>query len=146
MQLTKQTDYAFRTLIYLARLPKGELASIATLCEFYDISSNHLSKIVVKLGHLGYIETVRGKGGGIRLQEGALQLPLSAIVEAFETSLMPVNCFNPPCQLLPDCLLKTVLRDAMQAFVAVLASYSLQDLVRRDVQVLQLIDKKSSEG
>lgn len=136
MQLTKQTDFAFRTLIYLARLPAGELGNIQQLCRFYDISPNHLAKIVVKLGHLGYIETVRGKGGGIRLAAGAMQLPLSAVVSAFETSMMPVNCQSPPCQLLPDCTLKKILNDAMQAFMAVLAGYTLQDLINHDVQIL----------
>ncbi|HEY9033707.1 MAG TPA: Rrf2 family transcriptional regulator, partial [Pseudomonadales bacterium] len=64
MQLTKQTDFAFRTLLYLARQPADELVNIQQLCDYYAISPNHLAKVVVKLGHLGYIRTVRGKGGG----------------------------------------------------------------------------------
>lgn len=136
MQLTKQTDFAFRTLMYLARLPEGELGNIQQLCAFYDISPNHLAKVVVKLGHLGYIETLRGKGGGIRLAAGAKTLPLSRVVEAFETSLSPVNCHNPPCQLLPGCTLKGVLNEAMQAFLAVLGRYTLEDLMQSDLQIL----------
>lgn len=136
MQLTKHTDFAFRTLLYLARLPQGELGNIQTLSAMYEISPNHVSKIVVKLGHLGFIETQRGKGGGIRLAERALSMPLSAVVEAFESSLQPVNCFSPPCQLLPDCRLRSVLNDAMRAYMAVLKSYTLEDLLNQDVNVV----------
>lgn len=138
MQLTKQTDFAFRTLLYLARLPKGELSSIHDVCEYYDISPNHIAKVVVKLGHLGHIRTVRGKGGGIALSDTALAVSLAEIVSAFESTLEPVNCEEPACRLAPDCRLKGVLDDAMQAFVAVLRRYTLADLLDGDTRVIDV--------
>ncbi|HEY9035337.1 MAG TPA: Rrf2 family transcriptional regulator [Pseudomonadales bacterium] len=137
MQLTKQTDFAFRTLLYLAHQPADQLVHIQQLCDYYQISPNHLSKIVVKLGHLGYIHTVRGKGGGIALNKAALKAPLADIVRAFETTLDPVNCEASPCRLLPNCRLKHVLNDAMHAFMGVLGQYTLQDLLDNDIQVIR---------
>ena len=68
MKLTNYSDYALRSLIYLAVTPKdGELANIDDIAQAYDISKSHLTKIIHQLGKLGYIESVRGKGGGIRL-------------------------------------------------------------------------------
>ena len=136
MQLTKQTDFAFRTLLYLARQPADELVNIQQLCDHYAISPNHLAKVVVKLGHLGYIRTVRGKGGGIALNDSALRVSLAEIVGAFETTLEPVNCQEPACRLMPDCRLKGVLDDAMQAFITVLRHYTLGDLLDGELQVI----------
>ena len=139
MQLTKQTDFAFRTLLYLARLPEDELGNIQQLAEFYGISQHHIAKVVVKLGHLGYIHTVRGKGGGIHLSKQAYSVSLADIVCAFESSMEAVNCKEPACRLAPNCKLKGVLDDAMQAFLAVLQRYTLADIVDSDVQVINTL-------
>lgn len=144
MQLTKQTDFAFRTLLYLARQPAGERVHIQQLCDYYDISPNHLAKVVVKLAHLGYIDTLRGKGGGIMLNPVALDASVATIVDAFETTLEPVNCKHPKCRLMPECRLKHALDEAMQAFLQVLGQYTLQDLVDRDAQVVRTPGKKTS--
>jgi len=144
MQLTKQTDFAFRTLLYLARQPAGERVHIQQICDYYDISPNHLAKVVVKLAHLGYIDTLRGKGGGIMLGPSALATSVLTIVDAFETTLEPVNCKQPKCCLMPDCRLKHALDEAMQAFLDVLGQYTLQDLVDKDTQVIRRPGKKKS--
>ncbi len=138
MQLTKQTDFAFRTLIYLARQPTDELVHIQDLCDYYNISQNHLAKVVVKLGHLGYIRTVRGKGGGIALNDTALTASLAEIVRAFETTLDPFNCEKPACRLMPNCQLKHVINHAMHAFINVLEQYTLNDLLDNTVQLIQV--------
>ena len=129
MQLTRQTDFAFRSLIYLAQLPEGEFGHIKDICAYYDISPNHLSKIVVKLSRLGYIEAVRGKGGGIRLARAADDINLAEIAAAFETTMHPVNCTKPRCRIITFCKLKSVLDEAMQAFITSLGEYSLADVV-----------------
>lgn len=137
MQLTKQTDYAFRVLIYLGGLPKGELAQIQQVCDFYDISSNHIAKVVVKLASLGYINAYRGKGGGISLALDPSSIKLNNVVTDFETSLRPVNCEQPRCCISTNCELKGILFSAMQQFLEVLSRYSLADLL--DGSITQVI-------
>ena len=128
MQLTKQTDFAFRILIYLSQAPEGELQQIQQICDFYDISKNHLSKIVVKLVKLGYVKAQRGKGGGIYLGMKSEAINLADVVKAIEPSLQPVNCDEPVCRITANCKLKGILADSMQAFVDNLAQYHLSDI------------------
>ncbi len=129
MQLTKQTDFAFRTLIYLAELPEDKLSHVKDVCDFYDISPNHISKVVVKLVKLGYVEAHRGKGGGIKLGMAPENISLAQVVEEFETTLNPVNCMTPRCRIVKQCRLKGLLNDAMKAFLDTLKDYSLADLL-----------------
>lgn len=129
MQLTKQTDFAFRTLIYLGELPEGELSHVKDVCDFYDISANHISKVVVKLVKLGYVKAQRGKGGGIKLGMPPENISLAKVVEEFETTLKPVNCMKPRCRIVNQCKLKGMLHDAMKAFLDTLKGRSLADLI-----------------
>ena len=130
MQLTKQTDFAFRTLMYLAQRQDDELAHIRDVCDYYKISGNHVSKVVMKLAKLGYIEAVRGKGGGIRLSMAPAQINVADVVAAFETTLKPVNCDRPKCRIRSHCKLKGLLDEGMQAFLDTLRRRSLEDLLR----------------
>lgn len=129
MQLTKQTDFAFRVLLFLSRLPAGDLTNIRDICGFYDISHNHIAKVVVKLTKLGYVESIRGHGGGIRLAKGPIEINLAQVIEDFETTLDPVNCMAPPCKIVPNCELKRLLFEASNAFLKSMRSYSLADLI-----------------
>jgi Rrf2 family transcriptional regulator, nitric oxide-sensitive transcriptional repressor len=141
MQLTKQTDFAFRILIYLARMKEGEITQIQQVCDFYDISANHIAKVVVKLVRLGYITAYRGKGGGITLAKVPQAINLAEIVKAFETSLQPVNCEQPECRIVANCKLRGILYQAMQQFVEVLGSYTVADLVA-DPSLAQVVQVK----
>jgi Rrf2 family nitric oxide-sensitive transcriptional repressor len=131
MQLTKHTDYALRVLIYLAY--KGEeLATIKEIADLYGISENHLMKIVNRLARLGYVTTVRGKGGGLRLARASELINVGDVVRNTEETLYVVEClahdYGGDCRLTPSCKLKSVLRDAQGAFFAQLDRYSLKDL------------------
>ncbi|MBD2857455.1 Rrf2 family transcriptional regulator [Spongiibacter sp. KMU-158] len=128
MQLTKQTDFAFRTLLYLAELPAGKLANIKEICDFYGISKNHIAKVVMKLTKLGMVRAVRGNGGGIALAVPAETISLAYVVENFETTLQPVNCTVPRCKILSSCQLKGVLFDASRAFMDTLKGKTLADV------------------
>ena len=130
MQLTKQTDFAFRTLLFLGQQDSNDLVRVQDVCDYYNISANHISKVVMKLVKLGYVEAVRGKGGGIRLGKPAIEINLADVVEAFETSMKPVNCTRPRCRIVTNCKLKGLLSAAMQAFMEALKSYTLQDLLK----------------
>ena len=130
MQLTRFTDYGLRTLVYLSVLPSERLASIDEVCKTFALSRNHVTKIVHKLGQEGYVQTVRGQGGGIRLALPPSVINLGDVVRTLEPNMTPVNCSEPAvCVLLPGCELKNVFADAVDAFLTELDKYTLEDLI-----------------
>jgi Rrf2 family transcriptional regulator, nitric oxide-sensitive transcriptional repressor len=134
MQLTRYTDYALRVLIYLGH--KGdELSTINEISRMYNVSENHLMKIVHGLGKLGYITTLRGKGGGLKLARAPEQIRLGEVVRDTEETLDLVECFasdyGGECRLTSNCKLKSVLGEAQRAFFEVLDQYTLKDLAAK---------------
>ena len=132
MRLTVYTDYALRLLMYLALKDDG-LATIAEVAGKYDISRNHLMKVAYELGQAGYVETVRGRGGGLRLAKPADSIGLADVVRRTEQDMALVPCFKPidaPCAIRPSCVLRHALARANAAFLDVLEEYSLGDLVK----------------
>lgn len=132
MQLTRFTDYSLRVLIYLG-LHQAQLSTIGEIAKNYDISENHLMKVVHALAGHGYIETVRGKGGGMRLSRDPAMINIGDVVRDTEENLDIVECFNPAnqaCPLLPACALKSVLSEARKSFLATLDRYTLADLIQ----------------
>ncbi len=131
MRLTQFTDYSLRTLIYLAA--HGErLCTIAEIARAYRISENHLMKVVSRLAARGYVETIRGKGGGMRLSRDARLINVGAVVRDMEERFDIVECFDEArqdCPLLPACTLRSVLDDACRSFLATLDRNTLQDVV-----------------
>lgn len=144
MRLTAYTDYSLRTLIYLATNPARQ-ATIADIARAYRISEAHLTKVVHQLGIAGDIETVRGKGGGVRLKRAAEDINLGAVVRRTEPDLALVACFegDDACAIGEACVLQSALHEALAAFLAVLDRYTLADLVapRRKLTVLLGIDE-----
>lgn len=139
MRLTRYTDYALRVLIYLG-VQGEDLATISEISERYAISRNHIMKVVYELGRLGYIETIRGKGGGIRLRRRPEDINIGELVRRTESDLHIVECFGQgsACRLTPSCTLKSVLGEALGAFLATLDRYTLADLLepRRELRRL----------
>ncbi len=141
MNLTLQTDYAFRTMMFLA-VKEPELAKIQEISEHYKISRGHLMVIVNKLGNLGYLNTVRGRGGGIRLLRPAKDIRLGDVVLAMEPHFDLVECFNPKadqCLISAPCRLRGVLHEALAAWFEVLNTYTLADLVKRNAELTTLL-------
>jgi Rrf2 family nitric oxide-sensitive transcriptional repressor len=132
MRLSNYSDYALRILIYLALQP-DRLPTIAEIADSYAISKNHLMKVAHQLGQGGYIETVRGRGGGLRLGMPAAQIRVGDVVRFTEPDLAIVECMGegPACRLTPACTLKGLLGEALQAFLGVLDEYSLADITRQ---------------
>ena len=131
MQLTRFTDYSLRTLIYLG-LHQDRLATISEIATNYGISQNHLVKVVHQLGIHGYIETVRGKGGGVRLARRPELINIGDVVRDTEENMDIAECFNTSnksCTLLPACILRSVLTEARKSFLATLDFYRLSDLL-----------------
>ena len=131
MRLTDFTNHAFRVLVYLA-VNNRRLATIGEIAESYGISGSHLNKVAWELGRAGFIDTVRGKGGGLKLARPAEALPLGAVARRTERSILFAEC-SPgeagACRIASCCELKNVLSEAEEAFFAVLDRYSIQDLV-----------------
>ncbi len=139
MQLTLYTDYGLRLLVYLAALPAGERANIDTVSETFNVSRNHINKVVHHMGRLGWINTRRGKGGGFSLDIDPTELNLADIVTALEPSMLAVDCYEPQCVLLPTCKLKGVLASAMNAFVEELRQYSLADVSNSPAELVRVL-------
>ncbi len=131
MRLTVMTDYALRLLMYVGQHP-GRLCTIAEVARAYDISEAHLMKVTHQLGRAGFLETVRGKGGGMRLAARPAQISLGAVVRAIEPDFGLVECFNPcnRCTLTGHCRLAGVVSGALTAFLAHLDNCSLADLLQ----------------
>jgi Rrf2 family transcriptional regulator, nitric oxide-sensitive transcriptional repressor len=139
MQLTLFTDYGLRILMYLSALPEERSASIDEVSRVFDLSRNHINKIVHLLGREKFIATQRGKGGGIKLGRPPQDIRLGAVIRKLETSLQAVNCESPaPCALLPVCRLRGILADAMNAFMAECDRYTLADLVAKE-QIIKVL-------
>jgi Rrf2 family nitric oxide-sensitive transcriptional repressor len=132
MKLTTFTDYSLRVLIYLGAEPSRR-ATIAEIAAAFDVSENHLTKVVHLLGRQGWIETVRGKGGGMQLARKSQDICIGKVVRDTEGADMPAECFavdGGDCVISRSCRLKGVLAEAVGAFYSVLDQYTLADLVR----------------
>ena len=142
MQLTRHTDYAFRVLIYLCSANEEKLSTVGEIAEVFQVPLNHLAKVVQQLGKAGFITTLRGKYGGIRLARSEQEISLGAVVRAMEVTLDPVNCSQPLCRLKIHCRLKPILNRAMESFIDTLDEYSLADISQQQVQNLLITELK----
>lgn len=148
MRLTVYSDYSLRLLMYLA-IKEGELATIAEVAERYGISRNHLMKVAHQLGVAGYVTTVRGKGGGLRLARPAASIGLGEVVRQTEPDLALVPCFAPldaTCAIWPGCVLREAMHKALRAFLDTLDGYTLADLAKPGERLRGLLALPVSEG
>ncbi len=131
MRLTNYTDYSLRVLLYLASKKNNELSNIKEIADIYGISKNHLMKVIYELGKNGYIDTIRGRNGGIRLAKSPEKINIGEVVRRTEEDFHLVECFDSEknaCIITPVCGLKHVLNEALQAYFSVLDQYTLNDL------------------
>ncbi len=130
MRLTKFSDYSLRILMYLAILPKDQLATIPQLSDIYSISANHVRVVVHNLSKLGYISSKQGKGGGIKLAVSPDTLKIGEVIRAIENDFDIVECFNPKgeCSIIRACKLQSILGEALNHFMSHLDNYTLADI------------------
>lgn len=131
MQLTMFTDYGLRTLMFLAAHPE-RLCSVKEVSEAYSISRHHLVKVVHRLSQLGYIDSSKGKGGGIRLAKAPEKLKLGELIMALEPNMNIVECFDAAtntCRIGSACQLRHYLSDASRAFLSSLDRHTLADAI-----------------
>jgi Rrf2 family nitric oxide-sensitive transcriptional repressor len=141
MRLKSYTDYCLRVLIFVAARP-DQRATIAEIARSYGISENHLVKVVHFLGKAGFLENVRGRGGGLQLALAASKINVGTVVRSAEGPALPAACFDssaPKCSIAPACRLRGVLRDAVEAFYAVLDRYTRADLVADRAQLRAIL-------
>ena len=129
MRLTLQTDYALRTLLYLAT--RTGRVTIAEVAEFYGISGHHMGKVAHQLGRLGYVRNRRGPGGGIVLARPAAAISVGAVIRAFEGTTHMLECVGTPgvCVIQPGCTLRGVLAEAERRQMDYLNGVTLEALV-----------------
>ena len=141
MRLTTFTDYSLRVLMFLAADPERR-ATIAEIARTFEISENHLMKVVHLLGKAGLLANVRGKGGGLQLAKAPNAINIGKVVRTTEGRPMPAECFDRErnrCVITPVCKLRHALDEAVKAFYAVLDQYTLEDLVRNRHAVAKVL-------
>lgn len=127
MQLTRFSDLGLRVLMDLSALAPGAVTTIAEVTERFQVPHNHLSKVVQFMGQQGWLHTVRGKGGGIRLAWPLADYRLGQVVRTLERTTEVIECADPPCVLRGRCSLKGLLDEANDAFYAALDRHTLAD-------------------
>jgi len=144
MQITRYTDYGVRVLTYCA-LKRDALSTTQEIADRHGISGNHLVKVVQELSRLGYVEAVRGKGGGLRLARPPEAINLGALVRDLE-GMDLVECFEAgnACRVTPACRLKGILGEALSAFIGVLSRYTLAEVVAAPNDMARLLDLPGS--
>lgn len=135
MRLTRYTDYAMRVLLYLGAR-QDRLCSIAEIAQAYGISQNHLMKVVSDLVSAGYLVSVRGRFGGVRLARPPDQINVGAVVRHTEDGFDLVDCGS--CIIAPACGLTGALHQALAAFMKVLDGYTLENLLSRRIDMAGL--------
>lgn len=140
MHLTAFADYSLRVLMYVGAR-RGELCTIADIAEAYAISENHLMKVVHHLGQGGWLETVRGKGGGLRLTRAPSEIRVGDVVRATEESFAMVECFEDGsrCRIGAMCELRNALERARDAFLSELDRHTLADLLAPAPRLLRAL-------
>lgn len=136
MKLTRYTDYAMRMLIHLGSR-HGDLCSIREISESFGVSQNHMMKVAQDLVSAGYVESVRGRNGGLRLARPAGEINLGELTRHTENSFTLIDCGG--CRIAPACGLPGILAEATAAFLTVLDKYHLSDILEPRSQLRALL-------
>lgn len=141
MRLTRYTDNALRALIYLGLHDEGP-SRITDIARRMGMSEDHAAKVIARLAELGFVTTLRGRSGGVRLARPAAEINVGAVVRATEDNLNLVECFDPAtnqCPIAPACALASALDEALTAFFGVLDRYTLAQITERPRALQRLL-------
>jgi len=138
MRLALQTDYALRTLMYLAL--RSERVQIADVAAFFNISKDHLAKVVQRMAKEGLVRSIRGVGGGIELAQAPKNIRIGDVITRFEGGLHLLDCvkIDGVCVIQPGCKLRTALAEAERLQLEYLNEFTLSDIVEREADLVQL--------
>ncbi|MEQ8332359.1 Rrf2 family transcriptional regulator [Nisaea sp.] len=141
MRLNTQTDYALRLLMHLA-VNSARLVTIQEVSDRFSISRNHLMKLASALTHEGFVTSVRGRSGGLKLAKPPEQITVGAVVRCMENDFAMVECFQADrgqCLITPVCRLKGVINGAVAAFLEELDRSTLADLVQGNAPLERML-------
>ena len=142
MQLSMFSDYALRVLVHLANSPET-LLSTRQIADIHNAKFNHLSKVTTWHVTQGYVESLRGRGGGLRLAKDPSEINLGHLLRQLEADKPLVECFNAQtntCQLIPACGLMFALKDAQEAFFAALDHVTIANMMTRSPNMSNLLN------
>ena len=145
MYLTRHADYTMRLLIHLA-VQAGAPATIGDIADRFGISRNHLMKVANGATRAGYVEGVRGRAGGLKLAKSPSEINIGQVLRTVEDWNL-VECFQSStnqCRISGGCGLQPVLKEAMEAFLAVLDRYSLEDVTRKRPLLVQMLGLRTA--
>ena len=142
MRLTHYSEYSLRVMMYLG-LNSDRICSIAEIAQAYRISENHLTKVVHALGKQGLIETLRGRGGGLRLARAPDTISLGEVVRHAEGALQKPDCEK--CPAVSACVLTGVFNRAFGAFLDVFDQYTVADMIRPGARLKALLTPQPAE-
>ncbi len=148
MRLTKYSDYALRVLIFLG-VNQDRRCTIREIASCYDISENHLMKLIHQMGLMGYVNSHRGKSGGLLLAKPPNEINLGELIRATENNFILVECFDAPtnkCPISGACVLSSILDDALDAFFVVLDGSTLEDLLKPSQALKRRLKPNPGEG
>lgn len=143
MRVSQHSDYAFRMLIHAA-LRDPALTTVGEVAKDFNLSSAHLHKVAQTLAAHGYLQTVRGRSGGLRLAQPPELVRLGRVAAITEPDFQMAPCMSPReerCPIFQPCLLRGVLSQATEAFLAELDKWTLADLVKRRKPLLVALGK-----
>lgn len=147
MKLTKQANYALRTLVYCAANSPHQ-SRVSDIAKAYGISELSLFKFIKPLVDNKLLETVRGRNGGIKLGRNPEDISILEVIQIAEEKFMLAECFgNTPtdCPLLGNCEINSVLNEALNAFMEVLGRYTIADLVKQQNLLRALLNISDAE-
>jgi Rrf2 family nitric oxide-sensitive transcriptional repressor len=136
-----ETEESALRLLMLVGLGTEHLVTIEEVADRFGISKDHLMKVAYEPGQAGYLETVRGRNGGLRLGKAPSQIVVGEVVRRMEPDFAVVECQNPAgyCRITPSCVLRSAMREAVQAFLGKLDQYTLEDLLRPKSKLRHLL-------
>jgi Rrf2 family transcriptional regulator, nitric oxide-sensitive transcriptional repressor len=143
MQLTRFTDLGLRVLMYMTQHNRPDPVTNAEIASQFRTPQNHVIKVVNRLAKLGWVETQRGRRGGLRLSVRPADLRLGRALRALEQTEQLVDCNHPPCVLKSRCLLKGALDEALEAFYQKMDERTLADVCKsRTASALVTLHRK----
>ena len=148
LRLTQYSNFALRTLQFLA-LRAPEIVTVDDVARAHRISRAHLVKVAYDLSQRGYIETLRGRNGGMRLARNAEEITIGEVIRWTEAPLELVECFNPDtntCPLQGHCHLSRGIQRALRAFLSVLDDLTIADITVNRGALLGLLETSTEEA
>lgn len=141
MQITTHSDYALRLLIYLAIHPHNKPATVKDAAGCYGVSINHMAKVAQRLVQEKIVISQRGRGGGLQLAMPPESINIGALLRKTENFKL-LECFGEECNCPIEsiCILFSAMRKAQVAFLDVLDTYTLADVIKNKNRLQQSLN------